>query len=210
MAPARPPPPALNDPAAFPPGDAAVSKAPAVKGKVAPPPKKASSSVMPQSYEARIPVSTPSDSHMAPSLAPHLPALPLDSPMPEAAPATVPLLGFLAFLLFTPLWLAFVRLAGSSIITCFQEPLPCLHLLRTRMTPWVTSPLPLQPSHLRQSTVCSMARKSLSSLSWSMTVLISQDPSRIPGGSVLQKFKDPITQSKHSLSRLPLLLPFRD
>ena len=67
VAPARPPPPALNDPAAFPPVDAAVSKAPAVKGKVAPPPKKALSPVMPQSYEAQIPVSNLTDSHMAPS-----------------------------------------------------------------------------------------------------------------------------------------------
>ena len=76
-----PPPPSLQDTAAFPP----VSKAPASKGRLGPPPKKAASVV--SSYEAQTVAPPAAASATTPSLAPTVPALSLDSPMPEAAPA---------------------------------------------------------------------------------------------------------------------------
>ena len=82
-----PPPPSLQDTAAFPPVAAAVSKAPASKGRLGPPPKKAASPPVVRSYEAQTPAPQAAISTAAPSLAPAVPALPLDSPMPEAAPA---------------------------------------------------------------------------------------------------------------------------
>ena len=87
VAPDRPPPPRLSDTTAFPPVEAAASKTAAVRGKVAPFPKKASSSTVSQSYAAEIPVSTLTDSPMVPSTTPQSSDLPLASPMPAAAPA---------------------------------------------------------------------------------------------------------------------------
>ena len=87
-----PPPPSLHDTAAFPPVAAAVSKAPAHKGRLGPPPKKAASTPVVGSYETQTSASQAVFTTATPSLAPAVPALPLDSPMPEAAPAaTVPL-----------------------------------------------------------------------------------------------------------------------
>ena len=54
----RPPPPTLSDTTAFPPMEAAVNMPTAVRSKLAPLPKKASSSTVSQSYAAEIPVST--------------------------------------------------------------------------------------------------------------------------------------------------------
>ena len=81
----RPPPPTLSDPTAFPPIKAAVNMPTAVRSKIAPLPKKASSSTVSPSYAAEVPVSILTASPSAPSTSVSS-ALPLASP-PVAAPA---------------------------------------------------------------------------------------------------------------------------
>ena len=83
----RPPPPALSDPAAFPSMETAVNLPNTVRRKLAPLPKKASSSTVAPSYAAEVPVSILTASPSAPSTSAQSSALPLASPMSAAAPA---------------------------------------------------------------------------------------------------------------------------
>ena len=82
----RPPPPVLSDPAAFPSMEAAATVPNPARSRLAPLPKKGSSTVT-HSYAAEAPVSIITSSPSAPSTSGQSSALPLAPPMPVAAPA---------------------------------------------------------------------------------------------------------------------------
>ena len=86
----RPPPPSLQDTTAFPTVAAAVSKAPATKGHLGPPPKKAASPAV-SSYEAQTLAPPATASATTPALTPTVPALPLDSPIASGCTCRPPL-----------------------------------------------------------------------------------------------------------------------
>ena len=83
----RPPPPVLSDPAAFPSMEAAATAPNPARSRLAPLPKKGSSTVT-HSYAAEAPVSIITSSPSAPSTSGQSSALPLAPPMPVAAPAS--------------------------------------------------------------------------------------------------------------------------